>query len=108
MPGAITSSHTELSAAQGLPAQPSISSQHSLTVQLEASPGVGADGKENKHSSHGAAAASKTPKTPKAALRKRLLEARTALGGVKLGEAPKRSISFHPDFLHGVCDDDLA
>jgi hypothetical protein len=79
-----------------------------LTVQLQPSPGVGADGKENRQSSPGAPAASKTPKTPKAALRKRLLEARTALGGVKLGEAPKRSISFHPDFRHGVCDDDLV
>ena len=79
----------------------------SLTVQLEPSSEVSADGKENKQSSP-CAAASKTPKTPKAALRKRLLEARNALGGVKLGQAPKRSISFHPDFRHGVCDDDLA
>lgn len=46
--------------------------------------------------------------TPKAALRKRLLDARQALGGVKLGDAPKRSISFHPHFRRGVCDDDLV
>jgi hypothetical protein len=78
----------------------------SFTVQLEPSLGGSApDGKENTQSSAGAATASKTPK---AALRKRLLEARTALGGVKLCEAPKRSISFLPDFRRVICDDDLV
>ena len=49
-----------------------------------------------------------TPRTPKAALRKRLLEARNALGGVRIGDAPKRSIALHPNFKNGVCCDDLA
>lgn len=80
----------------------------SVTVQVEPSLGVSApDDKESMQSRAGAATAS-TSKTPKAALRKRLLEARTALGGVKLGDAPKRSISFHPSFPRNVCDDDLV
>jgi len=62
-------------------------------------------GKENTTSARSVSA---NTTTPKAALRKRLLEARNALGGVRLGAAPKRSISFHPAFLKGVCDDDLV
>jgi hypothetical protein len=43
------------------------------------------------------------PRTPKAALRKRLLEARNALGGVKIGDAPKRS-SRRPQRWRGDVD----
>jgi len=61
-----------------------------------------------KEKTTSASSVSANTTTPKAALRKRLLEARNALGGVRLGAAPKRSISFHPAFLKGVCDDDLV
>ena len=79
---------------------------HLLSVSVHVEPSPAAQpttvGKENVLD------AKRTPNTPKAALRKRLLEAREALGGVRLGAAPKRSISFHPHTRKGVCDDDLA
>ena len=82
----------------------------SISIRLEASPsekkahngGCGVDSaNDSEPNQH-------TAKTPKAALRKRLLDARQALGGVRLGEAPKRSISFHPQFLKGICEDDFV
>ena len=84
----------------------------SVSVHLESGvleeSGKAREGENKENGSQVCTSNKSTPTTPKAALRKRLLEARNALGGVKLGDAPKRSVSFHPSFRGGVCDDDLV
>ena len=100
--------------AYSSPADGAFSSQQqvvSISVRL-GSPSEehagGGDGRTNDMDRINTKDPKSTDRTPKAALRKRLLDARQALGGVKLGDAPKRSISFHPQFAGGGCDDDLV